>query len=70
MVRASPALPFTSLSDHGFQLQASAMVIPRGAHGLADGHLHTKRSPVGGASLPYVVGGSGDTFYTSFVLNF
>ena len=33
-------------------------------------YLYTKRSPVGGASLPYVVGGNGDTFYTNFVLNF
>jgi hypothetical protein len=95
-------LAFSSLQDDGFQLQASAMAIPRtlqvyvgtsrvfGEYGepfdarlgltwfpFQDRvvwwnfeYLYTKRSPVGGASLPYIVGGTGDTFYTSFVLNF
>ncbi len=33
-------------------------------------YIHTDRSPVGAASLPYLVGGTGEIFYTSFVLNF
>ena len=33
-------------------------------------YLHTDRSPVGGLSLPTVVGGTGDTFYSSFQVNF
>ena len=32
--------------------------------------LHINRSPVGGSSLPTVVGGTGDVFYTSLQLNF
>lgn len=95
-------LPFSALKDHGFQIQASAMVMPRTLQAYAsvskvfgeygdpsDGrlglnwfpwkdlvvwwnfeYLYTNRSPVGAASLPYVVGGNGDTFYTSFVVNF
>jgi hypothetical protein len=96
------SLGFDALHDHGFQLQTSAMVMPRtvmvyastskifGEYGDPwDGrlglnwypwkdlvvwwnfeYLNTHRSPVGGASLPYVVGGNGETFYTSFVVNF
>jgi hypothetical protein len=33
-------------------------------------YLHTDRSPVGGSSLPTAVGGTGDTFYSSFQVNF
>jgi len=33
-------------------------------------YLHTDRSPVGGQSLPYTVGGTGGTVYTSLQLNF
>jgi len=33
-------------------------------------YLHTDRSPVGGLSLPTVVGGTGDIFYTTFQVNF
>ena len=33
-------------------------------------YLRLRRSPVGGLSLPYVVGGNGPVFYTSFEVNF
>jgi len=91
-----------SLLDKGFQLQASAMVIPAVLQGYVSGskvygeygdpsdfriganwypwhnhvvrwnaeYLHLNRSPVGGLSLPYVVGGDGPVFYTSFEVNF
>ena len=91
-----------SLFDTGFQLQASAMVIPAVLQGYVSGsrvygeygdpsdfriganwypwsnhvvrwnaeYLHLNRSPVGGLSLPYVVGGNGSVFYTSFEVNF
>ncbi len=89
-------------NDHGFQLQASAMAVPRllqvyvsgskvfGEHGdPADvrvgvnwypwrnqvvrwnaEYLHLNRSPVGGLSLPYVVGGNGSVVYSTFEVNF
>ena len=95
-------LPFTTLTDDGFQLQASAMVMPRTlqAYGTLSkvfgqyGHpwdarfggnwfpwkqrevwwnfeyLYAHRSPVGAASLPYVVGSNGPILHTSFVVNF
>ncbi|MGH7427304.1 MAG: hypothetical protein ACREJ4_02930 [Candidatus Methylomirabilaceae bacterium] len=31
--------------------------------------LYLRRSPVGGLSLPYVVGGNGFVFYSSFLLD-
>jgi hypothetical protein len=33
-------------------------------------YLYTDRSPVGAASLPYLVGGTGDIIYTTFEVNF
>jgi hypothetical protein len=95
-------LSFSELNDHGFQLQASAMVMPKTVQLYTGGsyvfgeygepwdlrlgvnwypwkhqvmwwnfeYLYTDQSPVGGASLPYIVGGNGDIFYTNFVLNF
>lgn len=95
-------LTFSELNDHGFQLQASGMLMPKqlqaygglskiyGEYGdpwdLRFGvnvfpeknhvlrwnteYLYTQRSPVGGLSLPTLVGGTGDTFYSSFVVNF
>jgi hypothetical protein len=33
-------------------------------------YLHTDECPVGALSLPYVVGGTGDIFYSSFQINF
>jgi hypothetical protein len=89
------------LNDNGFQLQASAMVIPKlvqayvGASKIFGEHgdpwdariginifpyrnqvvrwntevLYLDRSPVGGLSLPYVVGGNGYVFYTSLQLD-
>ena len=95
-------LGFTELRDHGFQLQASGMVMPNklqaygglskvyGEHGdpwdLRFGvnwypeknhvlrwnteYLYSHRSPVGGLSLPTLVGGTGDIFYSSFEVNF
>ena len=90
------------LNDHGFQLQASAMVSPKQLQVYVSGskvfgeygdpsdtrvgvnvypfksqvvrwnfeYLHLRRSPVGGLSLPYVVGGNGPVFYSSFEVNF
>ena len=90
-----------NLFDHGFQLQASAMAIPRTLQIYVSGSkifgeygnpsdfriganwypfknqvlrwnaefLHLNRSPVGGLSLPYPVGGNGPVFYTSLLLN-
>jgi len=95
-------LTFSKLDDHGFQMQTSAMLVPKilqgyGALSKIYGQygnpwdlrfginwfpwknyvgrwntevLHTERSPVGGFSLPYVVGGTGDIFYTSMQINF
>ncbi len=95
-------LGFSKLEDHGFQLQASGMLMPQtlqvygglskiyGQHGnpwdLRAGInvfpwknyvgrwntevLHTKRSATGGASLPSVVGGTGDVIYSSMQINF
>jgi len=95
-------LPFDELTDTGFQLQASAMVVPATLQLYASGskifgdfgdpwetragvnwtpwqnyvvrwnleYLHSNRSPVGALSLPYVVGGNGDTWYSSFQVNF
>jgi hypothetical protein len=33
-------------------------------------YLYTDRSPVGGLSLPTIVGGTGEIFYSSFQVNF
>ena len=33
-------------------------------------YLHLNRSPVGGLSLPYVVGGNGSVVYSTFEVNF
>jgi hypothetical protein len=95
-------LPFDDLKDHGFQLQASGMVMPKqlqlyaglskvyGEYGdpwdlrfgvnwhPAKNHvlrwnaevLHTEHSPVGGLSLPTLVGATGEIIYTSFQVNF
>jgi hypothetical protein len=95
-------LAFSTLEDDGFQIQTSAMAIPRtmqvyvstsrvfGQYGEPFDtrlgitwfpwqdrvlwwnfeYLYTKRSPVGAASLPYLVGGTGPAFYSNFVLNF
>ena len=88
--------------DHGFQLQASAMAIPKRLQVYVSGshvngqygnpsdfrvgvnwfpfktqvvrwnteYLHLNRSPVGGLSLPYVVGGNGPVVYSNFEVNF
>ncbi len=96
------SLTFSELNDHGYQLQASAMVVPQTLQGYAGlskiygqygdpwdlrfgvnwfpwknyvGRwnaevLHTERSAVGGSSLPNVVGGTGEVFYTSMQINF
>jgi hypothetical protein len=91
-----------NLFDHGFQVQASAMVLPRILQAYVSGSkifgqygdpsdfriganwypfknqvlrwnaevLLLDRSPVGGLSLPYPVGGNGTVVYTSLQLNF
>ena len=88
--------------DHGFQLQGSAMLVPKslqayvsgskifGQYGdpwdLADGRelvpmnrrelrvnmqgLYLDDSPVGYASVPFIVGGNGWVFTTDVMLNF
>ena len=91
-----------NLWDHGFQLQASGMAVPKrlqiyashskvfgqygdpsdtrvGANWFPFGsqtirwnieYLKLDRSPVGGLSLPYPVGGHGYVVYTTFEVNF
>jgi hypothetical protein len=100
--KATGPMPFDEMHDHGFQLQGSAMVIPRtlqaylsgskifGEYGdpwdLAVGMnwfpmrrrelrvnfqgLYLDRSPVGYASVPFIVGGDGWVFTTDVMLNF
>jgi hypothetical protein len=95
-------LSFSKLDDHGFQLQASTMLMPKtlqGYCGLSKVYgeygnpwdlrfgvnwypwknyvgrwntelLRTERCPIGGLSLPTLVGGTGDIFYSSFQVNF
>ena len=95
-------LSFDALRDDGFQVQASAMLLPKSLQLFTGGskvfgeygdpwdyrlglnwypwenqviwwgfeYIYTDRSPVGGSSLPYIVGGNGNIFHTSFVLNF
>ena len=91
-----------NLWDHGFQLQASGMAVPKRLQLYVSGskvfgqygdpsdtrvgmnwfpfgsqtirwnleYLKLDRSPVGGLSLPYVVGGNGYVMYTTFEVNF
>ena len=100
--RGIESLAFDQLTDNGFQLQASGMVIPAmlqvysgfskvfGEYGnpwdLRFGvnyhpwknhvvrcnleYIYTHKSPVGGLSLPYQVGGTGDIVYANFEVNF
>jgi hypothetical protein len=100
--RGIESLGFDQLTDNGFQLQASGMVIPAmlqvysgyskvfGEYGnpwdLRFGvnyhpwknhvvrcnleYIYTHKSPVGGLSLPYQVGGTGDIVYANFEVNF
>jgi len=95
-------IPVTSLFDKGFQVQASAMAVPKQLQFYASGskiygqygnpwdltlglnwypfsrremHINTQgiylwRSPVGGPSYPYVVGGTGWLFNTDFIVTF
>jgi len=95
-------VPVSSLFDHGFQLQASAMILPkqlqayvagsevfgqygtpwdlsaglnwypfkrREVHINAQG-IYDSRSPVGGLSYPYIVGGNGWIFNTDVIITF
>jgi hypothetical protein len=95
-------IPVSSLFDQGYQVQASAMVIPkqlqayvagsevlgqygdpwdvtlglnwypfsrREVHINAEG-IYLNRSPVGGTSYPYIVGGNGWVFNTDFIITF
>lgn len=96
------SIPVTHLFDHGFQVQASTMLVRDrlqfyltgskvfGQYGDPwDGtiglnwypfarraiHINTQgtylwRSPVGGASYPYIVGGTGWFFNTDFIITF
>ncbi len=100
--RGTESLAFDQLTDNGYQLQASGMVIPAmlqvysgyskvyGEYGnpwdLRFGanyhpwknhvvrcnleYIYTHKSPVGGLSLPYQVGGTGDIVYANVEVNF
>lgn len=95
-------LTFDELTDNGFQLQASAMVIKQkvqlyavyskinGEYGDPSEYrfglnwhpwknhvirwnfeyIHDDINPVGGLSLPYVIGGTGGIFHSNFTVNF
>jgi hypothetical protein len=95
-------IPVSSLFDQGYQVQASAMIIPKKLQAYVAGsevlgqygdpwdvtlglnwypfsrremHINTEgiylnRSPVGGTSYPYVVGGNGWLFNTDFIITF
>ncbi len=95
-------LGFERLRDHGFQLQASAMLLPETLQAYVSGStvfgefgdpwdarvgvnwfpfqnkgirwnsevIYLYDSPVGGLSLPYLVGGKGLVFYSSFEVFF
>jgi hypothetical protein len=92
------ALPFDELEDHGFQLQASAMLLPDELQAYLSGSrifgeygdprdarlglnwfpfankglrwnnevIYVRDSPVGGLSLPYLVGSNGALFVSTF----
>jgi hypothetical protein len=100
--RGTETLAFSSLTDHGFQLQASGMVVEKtfqlyagyskvfGEYGNpwdlrfgANWHpwnnhvvrcnleyIRMYKSPVGGLSLPYAVGGTGSIVYANVQVNF
>lgn len=100
--RTTGFIPVSSLFDHGFQVQASAMLIPKRLQAYVAGskvfgeygnpwdatlglnwypfsrremHVNTEaiyldRSPVGGVSYPYIVGGNGWLFNTDFIITF
>ena len=91
-----------TVNDHGFQLQASAMLRPENLQLYASGskvygnygnpwdarfginwypwknqnfrwnfeYIQLHKSPVGGLSLPYPVGGNGPVFFSNFEVNF
>lgn len=95
-------VPVSSLFDKGFQIQASAMAVPKVLQVYAAGsqifgqygdpydltlglnwypfsrremHINTEaiylwRSPVGGQSYPYIVGGTGWLVNTDFIVTF
>lgn len=95
-------IPVTSLFDKGFQVQASAMAVPKVLQLYASGSkiygqygdpwdltlgmnlypfarreirintegIYLWRSPVGGSTYPYVVGGTGWLFNTDFIIAF
>jgi len=95
-------IPVDDLFDHGFQLQASAMLVPGSLQAYISGSkifgeygdpwdtalglnwfplqrrelrvnvqgLYLDRSPVGYASVPFIVGGDGWVFTTDVQLNF
>jgi hypothetical protein len=95
-------IPVSSLFDHGFQVQASTMLIPKQLQAYVAGsevfgqygkpwdvtvglnwypflrremHINAQaiyldRSPVGGLSYPYIVGGNGWLFNTDFIITF
>ena len=100
--RTTGVIPVDHLYDTGFQLQASAMIVPRELQAYVSGsqiygqygnpwdvttglnwypfkrremHINVQgiyghRSPVGGQSYPYIVGGTGWIFNTDVILTF
>ena len=100
--RASGTMPFDEMYDHGFQLQASTMLLPQSLQAYLSGSkiygeygdpwdtavglnwfpmkrrelrvnfqgLYLDRSPVGYASVPFIVGGDGWVITTDVMLNF
>jgi hypothetical protein len=95
-------IPVSSLFDQGYQVQASAMIIPKQLQAYVAGSevfgqygdpwdftlglnwypfsrrevrintegIYLNRSPVGGTSYPYIVGGNGWLFNTDFIVTF
>jgi hypothetical protein len=95
-------MPFDDMYDHGFQLQGSAMLLPKSLQAYLSGSkifgefgdpwdvavglnwfpmkrrelrvnvqgLYLEDSPVGYASVPFIVGGNGWVFTTDVMLNF
>jgi hypothetical protein len=94
------SLPFDKLSDNGFQLQVSGMLVPKKVQLYAGGsmifgeygdpsefraglnyfpmktqlfkinaeYINLNKSPVGGLSSPYPVGGNGGVFHVNLQL--
>jgi len=59
------------IDDTGYQVQASAMLLPKLLQVYGDSNeLRLDDIPVGYTAVPYPVGGNGDVFHLNFELNF